>query len=71
MTTPLHSQLKFHHRYQLLEPLPGVGLSALPLPHAINMAAGVAASSYRLNSMVWPLPWDGVVVAFSGLTPAF
>ena len=65
-----HSQLNSHHRYQLLEPLHGAGFSTMPLTHH-TMGAGVAASSFSPSSMVWPLPWDGVIVAFSELTSDF
>ena len=48
----------------------GTGFSAMPFPHTTHMGAGVAASSCSLDCMVWPLPWDAVVVACSRLTSA-
>ena len=43
----------------------------MPFPHTIHMGADIAASRCSLNSMVWPLPWDGIVGVFSTLTSAF
>ena len=68
ITPSLHSQSNSNHRYQLLEPLHGAVFSTIPLPHTIPVGAGVAASSCSLGSVAWPLPWVGVIVAFSELT---
>ena len=71
MTPSPNSQSNSHHRYQLLEPLHGAGFNTMPLPHTIPMGAGVAAWSGSQCSMVWPLTWDEVIVAFSELTFGF
>ena len=49
----------------------GAGFSAMPFSHTIHTGAGVEAPSCSLNYIVSPLPWDGVVVAFSKHMSAF
>ena len=44
----------------------------VPLSHGIRVSAGDVLDIYRLNSKLWRLPWDGLIVAFSGATtPTF
>lgn len=60
-----------HGRHKLPYLQHATGFSATPFPHTIHMGADVAASSCNLDSMVWPLPWDGDAGAISRFTSAF
>ena len=64
-TARSHSQSKFHHRYELLEQVHGADFSNTPLPHTTYLSAGGVAEIFSLNYMVWRLPWDRPMVAFS------
>ena len=49
----------------------GADFSSMPLPHSTHMSAGGVAEICRLNSMVWRLPWDRLLVALSKATYAY
>ena len=61
----------FPNRNQLLEPLHGADFSTMPFPHITYLSAGGVAEICRLNCMVWRLPRDRLIVAFSKAASVF